>query len=51
MRLKQVMHRDIKPENIFIYNDKCFLGDFGIAIQKFISGMQHEAVKIHYLQL
>lgn len=44
MRLKQVMHRDIKPESIFIYNDKCFLGDFGIAIQKFISGMQHEAV-------
>ena len=46
MRLLEIMHRDIKPENIFIYNDKCFLGDFGIAMQKFIRGMQHESVKL-----
>ena len=44
MRMEQVMHRDIKPENIFIYYNKCFLGDFGIAIQKFILGIQHESV-------
>ena len=33
MHEKNITHRDFKPENIFLHNNVCKIGDFGVAKQ------------------
>lgn len=36
MHEKHIIHRDFKPENIFLHNNVCKIGDFGVA-KKYIN--------------